>query len=243
MLGLIGALALTSSLAGCFGLPPLLVEEPASDVSSDVPTVSDEGKRAFFDNLAVFRQMGAESGDLPASWGAMPVASWDESDEATRDALVEFGLQNCKGPVDSESGVGSAAPGAGQFVPWLSAMYLCPDRLPEIESAFLDGVGEETLEALELSQLHGDAPTGDVLTALVLCEAALDLSWQLAEGVEKGYFCWAMRINAITENGRDGDFTGMFLGEDDTSSQFDALATEMGATPGGLGGLLDGAEG
>lgn len=239
----LGALVMTVSLAGCFGLPPLLSDEPDIEVSSEAPTIDEEQERAFFDNLAVFRQMAAKSDDFPASWRAIPVASWEEADTETRDMLVELGLENCQASIDSEPSSSDAALGAGQFVPWLSATYLCPDRLPEVERVFVAGVGEDTLQALELSQLHGDAHTDDVLTALTLCDAALVLSWKLPEGMDTGYFCWAMRINAITENDRDSDFTGMFLGEDDTSSDFDALAAEMGATPGGLGGLLDGAEG
>lgn len=235
---LAGAVGL-AGLTGYSMLPPLLGDdssESGTSGSTAEATADPKSEEAFFDNLVVLRQMSYQSDAVPASWKTPPEGTWSEVPESTRETYLGFGYDVCNSGFDDSGAV--APDNTDLYTTWLSAKFLCPEHGAEAEQAFLDAYSAETLKAMEYSMLRDSAPASDVLSALTLCEASLELSWELPEGMDRGYFCWIMRANVLAGSEDEQEFISMFQGTEDESPEFDELAEALGATPGGISGLL-----
>lgn len=244
------ALLLAATLTGCAGLPPFLASgepsstEPAAPGASDSPTSSagdgandptTSPEQQFFDNLALMRmQLTGFDPEGDRRLEGYPSVSWDEATEAARGAVVEVGESACRKPMPKSS----EDPGDRQML-WLSARFLCPDRLAEAEEAFeqFGGTpgGAQLLDIYRLSTLRGDRTADDALTALTLCAAEVDLAWTLPEGFAAPQtFCWMVRVNALDARNREADFVELFVEGGDSAVSFDEIATDLGARPNAL---------
>lgn len=236
----VAAAVLAASLVGCgVQASPAAESGTKGDRGAGAnaqEAVAEPSPQEFFDNLAVFRQMSYRSETVPSSWKTPPEGTWDEVDETLREQFVGMGEEVCRTGFDDAGNV--AADNTDMYTTWLSARFLCPEYREAAETALAEYTSESTLEAMEYSVLRGNAETSDVLQALTLCEAAVELAWEVPAPMDKPYFCWAMRINAIAESDDEWDFISMFKGTGEGSPEFDALAEELGATPGGLSALL-----
>lgn len=215
--------AMIVSLTGCAALPTPSGSAPAPGKESS-PT--EEGEQQFFDNLVILRAGLVGLDPETDTLEQYPDQTWSESDPSVRKSMVELGTSACETPIPASPD----EPG-DRYTIWLSARFLCEDRLPEAEAALEEFTNEQMVQLLEYSLWRGDALPDDVLTALTLCTAELAAGWVIPEETfpTREYFCWFVRANAIEHNDSEQDFIEMFQEGGSPEFTFEEYALDLGA--------------
>ncbi len=226
---------LGATLASCSPLPSSPTGKDRSNTGEPSES-ADESQQQFFDNVVILKAGLAGFGPESDVLESYPDATWQESDAETRQHMAEVGQEACGATIPT-----SAAEPGDRYMIWLSAKFLCRDRLPEAEASLVEFTNDQMLKLLELARWRGDALPDDVLNALALCSAEVTIGWKIPEEAfpTKEFFCWFMRANAIEQNDSEADFIDMFREGGKPTTTFYEYAVELGAQPGGVTGLTD----
>lgn len=231
-------------------MPSFLADDSSSNAPA-APSTADNredpaAQQQFFDNVILAVPMVA-SLDPTSSWTTIELAAWDEADPATRETVVEMGIDACTRADEAASASELKDPA----MTWLAARFLCEEHR-EAADEFLSNDKKISpthtmADLFELAVVKDDATAADLLLANNVCIAALALAWEVHEGFTPDATCWLIRVQSVEETGGDAEYISLFTNAEDAEqaavdARFGELAKASGATPNKLSELLEGME-